>query len=65
MDDKKVFETATTILPQVINEVLASQNCTVNDVKYIIAHQSNIEILREIAKRINVSFEEMLINMDI
>jgi 3-oxoacyl-[acyl-carrier-protein] synthase III len=64
MDGKAVYDTATTVLPKVIRAVLAESNLTLDDVKYIIPHQPSIGVLKETAKRLGVSFDKFLTNMD-
>jgi 3-oxoacyl-[acyl-carrier-protein] synthase III len=64
MNGKAVFETATTVLPDVIKAVLSESNLSIEDIKYIIPHQPSIGILKETAKRLNVSIDMFCTNMD-
>ena len=42
MDGKAVFDTATVVLPEAINEVLSSCELKIEDTKYVIPHQPSI-----------------------
>jgi 3-oxoacyl-[acyl-carrier-protein] synthase-3 len=64
MDGKAVFETATKVLPQAINEVLKTANIDINQIKYIIPHQPSIKILKETARALGIEFSKVLTNMD-
>jgi 3-oxoacyl-[acyl-carrier-protein] synthase III len=64
MDGKAVFETATTVLPEVIRAVLSESNLSLDEIKYIIPHQPSIGILKETARKLDVSFDKFLTNMD-
>lgn len=64
MDGKAVFDTAIKVLPQVINTVLADTGYAVSDIKWLIPHQPNINILKETALRLNMPFEKVMTNLD-
>lgn len=64
MDGKAVFNTAINKLPDAINQVLADANLTVDDIKLLLPHQPNINILKETARRINLPFEKVMMNLD-
>jgi 3-oxoacyl-[acyl-carrier-protein] synthase-3 len=63
MNGKAVFETAVTKLPEAINATLAEAGLTIDDVKMLVPHQPNINILKETAKRINLPLEKVMINL--
>lgn len=64
MNGKEVFETATRVLPETINEILAANQLTTNDVDLVIPHQPSIRILQETARKVNIPFEKVMTNMD-
>ena len=64
MDGRAVFETATTVLPEVIEEVLDLAELSMSDIKYVIPHQPSIRILMKTAEILGVSFDKFLTNMD-
>lgn len=64
MNGKEVFETATRVLPETINEILAANQLTTEDVDWVIPHQPSIRILQETARKVNIPFEKVMTNMD-
>lgn len=64
MNGKEVFETATRVLPETINKILAENQLTTDDVDWVIPHQPSIRILRETARKVNIPFEKVMTNMD-
>jgi 3-oxoacyl-[acyl-carrier-protein] synthase-3 len=64
MDGRSVFDTAVTVLPKAIKEVLDSCDLTIDQIKYVIPHQPSIGILKETAKRLGADFSKFLTNMD-
>lgn len=64
MNGKEVFETATRVLPETINEILAANKLTTDDVDWVIPHQPSIRILQETARKVNIPFEKVMTNMD-
>ena len=64
MDGKVVFDTATTVLPQAIIQVLESCKLTMDNIKYIVPHQPSIGILKETAKVLGIDFSKVITNMD-
>ncbi len=63
MNGKAVYETATNVLPRVINEVLRDSEISVHDVKYLIPHQPSIKILKDTAEIIGLPFSKVMTNM--
>ena len=45
------------------NELLEKANITLQDVKYIVAHQSNLKIIKAIASRLHIGMEKMYTNI--
>jgi 3-oxoacyl-[acyl-carrier-protein] synthase-3 len=64
MNTRSVYETAVRVLPIAINGVLDKVGMTIDDVDYLIPHQPSIRILTEVAKRINLPTERVMMNMD-
>ena len=64
MNGKEVFNTATKVLPEVIHEVLADNNLTVDDIDWVIPHQPSVRILQKVAEEVNIPFEKVMTNMD-
>ena len=64
MNGKAVYETAITVLPKAINQVLKDTGLSINDIDYMIPHQPSIKILKDTAKIIGLPFEKVMTNMD-
>jgi len=64
MNTRSVYDTAVRVLPIAINGVLDKVGMAINDIDYLIPHQPSIRILTEVAKRINMPIEKVMMNMD-
>ena len=64
MNGKEVYDTATKVVPISINEILAKNNLTIDNVDFMLPHQPSIRILKEIAEKVNLPFEKVKTNMD-
>ena len=64
MDGHAVFESATTVLPKAINQVLEDTGLTVDDIDIMIPHQPSIRILKRTAELIGLPFEKVMHNME-
>jgi 3-oxoacyl-[acyl-carrier-protein] synthase III len=64
MNGQEVFNTAIDVVPKSINEILAKNNFSIDQIDYMLPHQPSIKILQEIARRVNMPFEKVKTNMD-
>ncbi|MEY8241645.1 MAG: beta-ketoacyl-ACP synthase III [Cycloclasticus sp.] len=64
MNGREVFNTATKVLPEAINEALKDANLTIDDIDLMIPHQPSIRILEKTAEKIGLPFEKVMTNMD-
>ncbi|MBB5622330.1 3-oxoacyl-[acyl-carrier-protein] synthase-3 [Pedobacter cryoconitis] len=64
MNGREVFNTATKVLPQAINQVLADSNLLISDIDLMIPHQPSRVILEKTAEIIGLPFEKVMTNMD-
>jgi len=64
MNTKSVYETAVRVLPIAIEGVLKKCNISINDIDYLIPHQPSVRILTDVAKKINIPIEKVMMNMD-
>jgi 3-oxoacyl-[acyl-carrier-protein] synthase-3 len=64
MDTRRVYNSAIKLLPLAINGILERCDMTINDIDYIIPHQPSIRILMEVARRVKIPIERVLMNMD-
>jgi 3-oxoacyl-[acyl-carrier-protein] synthase-3 len=60
MNGKAVYDTATTVLPIAIKNLLQKTNTSIEDIKILIPHQPSINILKKIAKDVNIPFEKVV-----
>ena len=63
MNGKEVYKYAVTKTVENINELLEQANISLHDVKYIVAHQSNLKIMKVIASRLHIEMEKMYTNI--
>ncbi len=63
-DGRVVFKFAVTKMADVSEEVLLRNNLSGKDVKYFIPHQANLRIIDAAAKRMNLTKEQVVINID-
>lgn len=64
MDGRAVFDSAVSVLPKAISQVLSDTGLSVNDIDLMIPHQPSIKILRKTAEIIGLPFEKVMTNMD-
>lgn len=64
MDGKSVYNFATTKAPEIINEILEKTGIARDDIKYVISHQANINIIKEISSKTGISLDRFVINLD-
>lgn len=64
MNGKEVYETATRVLPECINEILEANHLKSEDVDWVIPHQPSIRILQKVAAEVNIPFEKVMTNME-
>jgi len=64
INGKEVFKFSTRIVGDIIDEVLARNNMTLDDIALIIPHQANIRIIESAAKRYNCPIDKFYVNID-
>lgn len=64
MNGKEIYKYAVTETVKNIKELLIKSNIDINEIKYIIPHQSNIKIMSSIASRLNIDIQKMYINIE-
>lgn len=64
MNGKEIYKYAVTDTVKNVNKLLDISNLDINELSYIIPHQSNKRILESIAKKINIKKEKMYFNVD-
>ena len=63
MNGKEVFKNAVTRFPEVIEEAMAENNLSIDDIKLIIPHQANYRISQAVAKRMGVGMDMIYSNI--
>src|SRR5699024_10651942 len=63
MKGLEIYRYAVTKTVQNINELLKKSNQTLNDIKYIIPHQSNLKIIKAIITRLNIKEDKVYTNL--
>lgn len=63
MNGKEIYKYAVTKTIENINELLEKSNEIIENIKYIIPHQSNIKIMNSIANRLKIDSNKMYINI--
>jgi 3-oxoacyl-[acyl-carrier-protein] synthase III len=64
MDGREVFKFATRIIPDIIEDILAKNNLTINDIHHIVPHQANYRIIESAAERFGIEKERFYMNLD-
>ena len=63
MNGKEVYKYAVTKTVKNIKELLEKSGEKIEDIKYIVPHQSNLKIIKAIASRLKIEEEKMYINL--
>jgi 3-oxoacyl-[acyl-carrier-protein] synthase-3 len=63
-DGKAVFKVAVKGMADVSYDIMKKNNLTADDVAYLVPHQANLRIIDATAKRMGVSKEKVMINID-
>tara|TARA_R110001592_G_scaffold119404_1_gene322418 strand:- start:15406 stop:16401 length:996 start_codon:yes stop_codon:yes gene_type:complete len=64
MNGRAVYDTATRVLPEAINQVLMDSGLTIDEIDVMIPHQPSIKILEKTAELIGLPFDKVRTNMD-
>ena len=64
MDGKEIYKYAVTETVKCIKNLLKISNTDINEIKYIVPHQSNIKIMNSIASRLKIDNSKMYINIE-
>lgn len=64
MDGKKVYEFTISVIPDCAEELIRLANLTPNDLDWVVLHQANLRIIDAVSKRLHLSKEKFVINID-
>lgn len=65
MRGNETFKVAVNTMSKSIKEVLKSNGLTSDDIKLFIPHQANLRIIQAISKKLNISMDRFMVNLDI
>jgi len=63
MDGREIFKFTMLTVPGYINQLLIKNNIEIGDLKYVVMHQANQYMLKEMQKRMKIRDEQMVIDM--
>lgn len=64
MDGKAVWACATTVLPEIVREILAEARLSLEDVDFVVAHQANKRMLEHILETVGVPMSKSYTNIE-
>lgn len=64
MDGKAVYSFAVTKGSEIINDILLQSGVEKEEVRFIIPHQANINIIKEISQKTGIHLDKFVINLD-
>jgi 3-oxoacyl-[acyl-carrier-protein] synthase III len=64
MAGREIFKFSVLVVPGSVNEILEKNKLRIEDIKYFIFHQANKYILSEIQKKLSISDEQMIIDLE-
>jgi 3-oxoacyl-[acyl-carrier-protein] synthase III len=63
MEGREVFKHAVTNLAEVVEEALAHNNITAEDIDWLVPHQANSRIIETTAKKLNMSMDKVIMTV--
>ena len=63
-EGREVFIHACKYMYEAVNHIINNQNCSIEDISYIIPHQANMRIINNISKQLNLPAERFLNNIE-
>ncbi len=64
MNGRETFKFAVRAVCEAVEKILADNNIASSDITFVVPHQANLRIIEAIAKRVDVSLDRFLINLD-
>jgi len=64
MEGNQVFKVAVTKLSEVVETTLKLNNAKKSDIDWLIPHQANMRIISAVAKKLDMSMDQVVINLD-
>jgi len=64
MDGKEIFKFAVKTIASSISEILKENNCTLEDIKYVVCHQANYRIIDFVVRKLKADKDKFFVNLD-
>ncbi len=64
MNGREVYKVAVRSLTEVVEEALAAEGLTAEDITHVVPHQANIRIVEAVLERLQVPVEKAILNID-
>ena len=64
MKGREIYDFAVTRGAEVVDELLRETQVEVDEIKFIIPHQANINIIKELSHKLEISFDKFFVNLD-
>jgi 3-oxoacyl-[acyl-carrier-protein] synthase-3 len=64
MKGNDVFKVAVTKLSEVVEQTLAANNLDKSQIDWLVPHQANLRIISAVARKLDMSMEQVVINLD-
>ncbi|CAM5224304.1 3-oxoacyl-[acyl-carrier-protein] synthase 3 [Alishewanella longhuensis] len=64
MKGNDVFKVAVTKLSEVVEQTLAANNMDKSQIDWLVPHQANLRIISAVARKLDMSMEQVVINLD-
>ena len=64
MDGKEVYKYAVTETVKNVKDLLKKNQINIDDIKYIIPHQSNLKIMKSIANKLKIDSKKVYTNIE-
>ncbi|CAM3845376.1 beta-ketoacyl-ACP synthase III [Rheinheimera salexigens] len=64
MKGNEVFKVAVTKLSEIVEQTLAANNLDKSEIDWLVPHQANLRIIAAVARKLNMSMDQVVINLD-
>lgn len=64
MEGREVFKLAIQKMSEVITQILARNNLTIDQIKHVVPHQANVRIIDAVAEKLGIPREKMCVTVD-
>ena len=64
MDGKEIFKFAVKTIASSISQILDENNCTLDNIKYVVCHQANFRIIDFVVRKLKADKDKFFVNLD-